>query len=304
MFSTLAKTSPYLWMLIGSFFFAIMGLLTESLGDEYSFAWIAGVRSGIATLLAVAMVWFSGARLVFFRPATLWWRSLAGCAAMMFLFFGMTHYDVSVILSLSSMYPIWVAVLGWPLLGHVPSRDTWIALAISTLGMWLVYSAAVMGDDSLAVQSHYLPHIAIPCGVIGGMLSGVALIGLHKVKDIDPRAVVAHFSAVSTMIAFSVWIIAPIFFGKGEAMVATDSTSLLRLLAVGVTAMLGQLFLTKAFAAGRPARISVVGLSQVAVAALYKWAVDGRVPSALGLAGMVLVVGTTLWVMLRNVESE
>ena len=87
-------------------------------------------------------------------------------------------------------------------------------------------------------------------------------------------------------------------------MVATDSTSLLRLLAVGVTAMLGQLFLTKAFAAGRPARISVVGLSQVAVAALYKWAVDGRVPSALGLAGMVLVVGTTLWVMLRNVESE
>jgi drug/metabolite transporter (DMT)-like permease len=283
-------------MLIGSIFFAIMSLLTESLGDEYSFAWIAGVRSGIATLLAIVVVWWNRKRLILWRPVTLWWRSLAGCAAMMCLFYAMTHYDVSVILSLSSMYPIWVAVLGWPLLGHLPSRDTWLALAISTLGMLLVYSAAV--GDKTSVVAHYVPYLAIPAGALGGFLSGIALIGLHKVKSIDPTAVVAHFSAVSTVIAFAIWAAIPA--GK---MVDTDSSSLLRLILVGVTAMLGQMFLTKAFAAGRPARVSVIGLSQVAIATSYKWICEGRIPTTISLVGMTFVVGATLWVMLRNADG-
>ncbi len=283
-------------MLIGSIFFAVMSLLTESLGDEYSFAWIAGVRSGIATLLAIIVVLLNRKRLILWRPATLWWRSLAGCAAMMCLFYAMTHYDVSVVLSLSSMYPIWVAVLGWPLLGHLPSRDTWLALAVSTIGMLLVYSAAIQSDSE--ISAHYVPLIAIPAGALAGLLSGIALIGLHKVKSVDPTAVVAHFSAVSTIIAFSIWAIIPT-----TNMVATDETSLFRLVLVGVTAMLGQMFLTKAFAAGRPARVSVVGLSQVAIATGYKWVCEGRAPTSLAILGMVLVIGATLWVMLRNVDA-
>ena len=284
-------------MLTGTIFFAIMSLLTESLGDEYSFAWIAGVRSGIATLLALVVVVVTRERLIFWRPITLWWRSLAGCASMMCLFYAMTHYDVSVILSLSSMYPIWVAVLGWPLLGHSPSRDTWLALAISTIGMLLVYTDAVRGD-SLS-SPHYVPQVAIPAGALAGLLSGIALIGLHKVKDVDPTAVVVHFSAVSTVIAFSIWSIVPT-----TAMVEPDRWSLVRLGLVGVTAMLGQVFLTKAFAAGRPARVSVVGLSQVAIATGYKLVCEGRVPSTIAFAGMLLVIGATVWVMLRNSASE
>jgi drug/metabolite transporter (DMT)-like permease len=83
-----------------------------------------------------------------------------------------------------------------------------------------------------------------------------------------------------------------------------DNGSLIRLVAVGVAAVLGQLFLTKAFAAGRPARISVIGLSQVAFAASYKWVVEGRVPSGIGFVGMLLVIGATVWVMLRSQADD
>lgn len=286
-------------MLIGSIFFAVMGLLTESLGDEYSFAWIAAIRSAIATLLAMLMVWLGGARFVVFKPATLWMRSLAGCCAMLCIFYAMTHYDVAIILSMSSMYPIWVAVLGWPLLGQLPSRDTWIALVVSTAGMLLVYASATGKSIGIEGHAHYLPQIAIPVAGLGAMLSGVALIGLHKVKEVDARAVVAHFSAVSTILSFLLWTSLP----AAKMGSATDPTSLPRLLGVGVTAMLGQLFLTKAFSAGRPARISVVGLSQVAVAASYKWVVEGRIPAPLAVIGMLMVIASTIWVMLRQ-ETE
>lgn len=295
---------PYLWMLIGSFFFACMGLLIESLGTEFSFAWIATIRSAVATLIAVAMVLYARAEFVVWRPKSLWMRSLAGCSAMLCLFFAMTHYDVAVVLSLSSMYPIWVAILGWPMLGQLPSRDTWLALTVSTVGMWLIYSSATgsaTGPASIGGEhSHYLPQVALPLATLASMFSAVALIGLHRVKELDPRAVVAHFSAVSTLLSLALWFSMPM-----QAMeVAPDNESVVRLVAVGVAAVLGQLFLTKAFAAGRPARISVIGLSQVAFAAAYKWFFEGRIPSSIGVLGMLLVIGATLWVMIRSQSRD
>ena len=287
-------------MLIGSFFFAVMGLLIESLGREYSFAWIATIRSAVATLIAVCMVLYARANFVVLRPGSLWMRSLAGCSAMLCLFFAMTHYDLPVVLSLSSMYPIWVAILGWPMLGQVPSRDTWLALSVSTVGMWLIYASAT-GPAALSNEHpQYLPQVAIPLAALASMFSAVALIGLHRVKEIDPRAVVTHFSAVSTLLSLLLWLFMPIQTMASK----TDHGSLVRLVAVGVAAVLGQLFLTKAFAAGRPARISVIGLSQVAFAASYKWIFEGRIPRGVGVVGMLLVIGATVWVMLRNQTED
>ncbi len=287
-------------MLIGSFFFAAMGLLIESLGTEFSFAWIATIRSAVASLIAVGMVLYARAEFVVWRPASLWMRSLAGCSAMLCLFFAMTHYDVAVVLSLSSMYPIWVAILGWPMLGQLPSRDTWLALTISTVGMWMIYSSATAPATFNGDHLHYAPQIALPLATLASMFSAVALIGLHRVKQVDPRAVVTHFSAVSTFLSLMLWFCMP----ATSIEAAPHSGSLLRLIAVGVAAVLGQLFLTKAFAAGRPARISVIGLSQVAFAAIYKWLVEGRIPSSLAVLGMLLVIGATLWVMLRNQSQD
>jgi drug/metabolite transporter (DMT)-like permease len=287
-------------MLIGSFFFAVMGLLIESLGREYSFAWIATIRSAVATLIAIGMVLYARAEFAVLRPASLWMRSLAGCTAMLCLFFAMTHYDVAVILSLSSMYPIWVAILGWPLLGQIPSRDTWLALSVSTVGMWLIYSSATSPTAFSDDHAHYLPQVAIPLAALASMFSAVALIGLHRVKQLDARAVVTHFSAVSTLLSFVLWCFTPM----QTMSTASTTSSLVRLVAVGVAAVLGQLFLTKAFAAGRPARISVIGLSQVAFAASYKWIFEGRIPSSVGVVGMLLVISATVWVMVRSQDKD
>ncbi|MCU0719754.1 MAG: hypothetical protein MUC83_08625, partial [Pirellula sp.] len=80
----------YLWMLIGSLFFAIMALLAESLKEQFSFPWISTIRSGVATCLAFALAAFAGSKLVFFKPFTLWIRSLSGWISMMFCFYAMT----------------------------------------------------------------------------------------------------------------------------------------------------------------------------------------------------------------------
>ncbi len=289
----------YLWMLIGSLFFAIMSLLTESLGDQFSFTWIVAIRSLIASTWMVSFTLINGKKLVFLKPASLWMRSLAGCTAMLGLFYAMTHYDVAVVLSLSGTFPIWVAILSWPLLGQIPSRSTWLALLVSVGGMALVYLAANQPASEQTVLAHHRPTLAILAATFAAIFSGVALIGLHKVKSIEPSAVVAHFSMVSTLICFTLWAILP--WDQNPTPIGWESWG--RLIGVGITATLGQFFLTKAFQHGQPAKVAVIGLSQVAIAALYKWLAYGRVPTSLSILGMLLILAATLWVMLYRREK-
>jgi drug/metabolite transporter (DMT)-like permease len=72
------------------------------------------------------------------------------------------------------------------------------------------------------------------------------------------------------------------------------------LLGVGVAALIGQLFLTKAFAAGEAASVSVVGLSQVVFAVVFDVLVFRDRFTAAALAGMGLVVAPTAWLMLSR----
>ncbi len=282
-------------MLIGSVCFAMMALLAESLRDQFTYPWITMVRSGIATTLAIALTLLGGAQLVFLRPVTLWVRSLSGWASMICGFYALTHYDVEIVLALTNMYPLWVAILSWPLLGKTPSPKTWLALFVSCVGMWLVYASSI-SFDTIDTSRSYHPQLAIPMAILAGMLSGVALINLHRVKHIDTRAVVAHFSAVATVLSLFVWIFLPV----SPPVDVVDRASVLRLLGVGLAATLGQICLTMAFSTGAPARVSVVGLSQVVVAVIAKFIIEGRIPTPGSMLGMSLVVASTIWVILSD----
>ncbi len=285
-------------MLVGSIFFAIMALLAESLKEQFSYPWITMVRSGVATVLALALALGAGAKLVFLKPMSLWIRSLSGWASMICGFYALTHYDVEIVLALTNMYPLWVAVLSWPLLGVLPSSKTWIALAISCIGMWMVYASSLV---AVVAPSRFSdPQTAIPMAIMAGMLSGVALINLHRVKDVDTRSVVAHFSAVATACSLVVWLLVPV----SAPTRTVDSASIIRIIGIGIAATVGQLCLTKAFSTGSPSRVSVVGLSQVVVAALVKWFMEQRVPTVGCIIGMLLVVLATVWVILSQPTKQ
>jgi drug/metabolite transporter (DMT)-like permease len=69
-------------------------------------------------------------------------------------------------------------------------------------------------------------------------------------------------------------------------------------LVVGLSATVGQLFLTRAFTGGMPAKVSVAGLSQVAFAMLYEGLFEGRAFNWLTLVGIGLVLAPTAWLLL------
>lgn len=280
---------PYLWMLCGAASFAMMSFLAAGLKDELDWQWIAIARTGLAMIFAAMLAIAGGAKLVFFRPAKLWMRSIAGSISLVCGFYAMTHYPVSEVLTLTNMFPLWVAVLSLPLLGEWPPADVWPAVVIGVIGVVLIQS----GQTQLATGSS----LAVALAVVSSMMSGVALIGLHNVREIDPRAIVAHFSAVALAFALAALLL------PGTKLPSIDLLSGTKLLGMGLFATAGQLCLTKAFATGPPARVSVVGLTQIGFSMLLEMAFWHRTFSGLTLLGIALIVAPTAWSLLRATRS-
>jgi drug/metabolite transporter (DMT)-like permease len=284
---------PYVLMLLGAAAFSVMAMFTVALKESVDWQWIAIARAGLAMTFAAIMAKAAGKQLVFLRPRKLWIRSIAGSISLVCGFYAMTHYPVSEVLTLTNMFPLWVAVLSLPLLGHWPSLDVWPAVILGLAGVVLIQQP--FGGAPIAGITTLTGQIAVAAAMVSSFTSAVALIGLHHVREIDPRAVVAHFSGVALACCIAALFIFPTHYA-----LTLDCQTLLLLLGVGVSATVGQILLTLAFGLGSPARVSVVGLSQVGFTMLLEIAISHRSFNPVTLVGIALVLGPTAWTLLRG----
>jgi drug/metabolite transporter (DMT)-like permease len=281
---------PYLWMLSGSLAFAVMATLAHTLRAHCDWQVIAIARTALALVFAAGLARAAGARLVFWRPRILWVRSIAGSISLIGTFYAFTRLPVSDVLTLTSLFPIWVALLSWPLLKERPTGSVWLSVASSTVGVALVQ------------QPHFAEgNFATLVALGASFFTAVALMGLHQLQHIDVRAIVVHFSGVSLLFCLAALCL---FEGRYTPASALNGYPLLMLLGVGVTATVGQLFLTKAFAAGPPAKVSVVGLTQIVFVMVLEVLLTDRSFSPATLLGIALVMAPTAWLMVKSGAPE
>jgi drug/metabolite transporter (DMT)-like permease len=277
--------SPYAWMLTSSFAFSWMTIAAHIAGQGCPWQIIALVRALVPLFLLAAWARYDGVRLVLWGPPALWMRSIAGSCSLVGSFYAMTHMPPAEANSLANTFPIWVAVLSWPLLGEMPSRAVWLSVFTGVCGVLLVFRPDIDGLNVTAV-------VALAVSVF----TAIAMMGLHRLKTIDPRAVVVHFSAVSALFSLTAFFLIPT--PPPEAPFQWHAIGLL--LGVGLTATVGQYYLTRAFTAGAPARVSVVCLSQVIFILMLDMALLGNIPDRVKLLGVLLILAPTGWIILQR----
>ncbi len=279
-----------LWMLLGSFVFSIMAAFAHVLGDQVDWQIVALARSGVAFALAILLAWLGGGRLVFWRPGMLWVRSLSGSVSLVCTFYALTHLPLAEVLTITNTFPVWLAVLSWPMLGERPGIDVWMASILGVVGVALIKQPWSRGD--LAID--WLPLLA---AFMAAWSTALAMLGLNRLGHIDTRAVVAHFSGVGILFALG----AMLLFPREHLETSVTAGSVPWLLAgVGLTATAGQLCLTRAFTTGKASRVAVVGLSQVLFAVAIDWLFFQKPVNALAMLGMVLVVVPTAHVIMQR----
>ena len=164
----------------------------------------------------------------------------------------------------------------------------WIAVVIGIVGVVLIQQPQLAQGN-----------LAVLAPLAASFLLAIVMIALHQVKEIDSRAVVLHFALSAFVTSFVVFAVsAP----RAPLLMSLPWTTVLMLIATGVAATSGQLFLTVAFAAGPPAKVSVVGLTQVGFAMFYDVGIWGHAFNTLSLVGILLALAPTGWLL--YVESR
>lgn len=283
-----ADVRPYIWMLCGSFSFTIMAVLASDLvhvSRRCDWQTVAVFRAGLVAAFAAVLARFAGARLVFW-PWRLWVRSVAGSFSMLCTFYAFGNLPVPDVVTLTNTFPIWVALLGWPLYGHAPGLKMTAAILVGVTGVALVE------------QPHFASgNFGVASALAAAGFTAVAMLGLHSIKGIDPRAVVVHFSAVATVFCLGAFLVGP---RDHPASSVLDPVVALELLGMGVAATVGQIFLTLAFSRGSPAKVSVVGLTQIVFALAFGVWLFGHEVNAATLVGTLLVIAPTAWLLLQR----
>lgn len=279
---------PYLWMLCGSFSFTLMAVLVHDLlqvSRTCDWQLVAVFRSGLVALFAAVLAKTGGARLEF-RPWRLWVRSLAGSCSMVCTFYAFHRLPVADVITLTNTFPIWVAVLAWPLYGQLPGAKMVVAILLGVAGVALVQ------------QPHFASgNLGVLAALAAALFTAVAMLGLHSIGELDPRAIVVHFSAVATVFCLAAFFIGPHEHDPAQAL---EWRNLIRLVAMAIAALVGQIFLTLAFGSGAPSQVSVVGLTQIVFALAFDVWLFGHALDAMTLAGTALVIAPTAWLLSRK----
>jgi drug/metabolite transporter (DMT)-like permease len=283
---------PYLYMVCGSFAFSIMAVLTEALtraepGAEPPCDWttVSVFRAALVAAFAWVLAVRAGARLVWVRPGRLWVRSVAGSCSMVCAFYAFGNLPSADVVTLSNTFPLWVAVLCWPLYGELPGWGTALAILAGVCGVVLVEQ----------------PHIesgnwGVAAALAAAWFTAIAMLGLNRLGDLDPRSVVVHFSLVATAFCLGAFAVVPRQQPLGNL---ADPWVIAALLGIGVSATVGQVFLTLAFGRGAPARVSVVGLTQIVFVLAMGAVLFGRSVNATAALGTALVIAPTAWLILH-----
>jgi drug/metabolite transporter (DMT)-like permease len=206
-------------------------------------------RAVVAFFFATIIARAGRVKLVWRGSAALWVRSLAGSTGMLCNFYALAHLPVSDTLTLMNTSPIWVTLLLWLMFGQRP-----------TVGIICAVGASVAGI-ALIQQPHFQSgKFACLMALCGSFCTSIAMLGLNRLKHLDPRAIVTHFSGVAGVATVLFLLLTN---RKDYSTQLGDKSVLPLLLLVGAAGVAGQIGMTRAFAKGPASRISVIALESI-----------------------------------------
>ncbi|QEH36849.1 EamA-like transporter family protein [Aquisphaera giovannonii] len=277
---------PAAWMIAAAFWFATMGALTHAVAPRCDWILIALVRVSCSFVMSASLAAMAGAGLVVWRPRTLWLRSAAGTIGLICTFYALSRLPVADVLTLTNAYPLWIVLMS---VHGSPPREVAADLACVLAGVAGVALIQRPHAESAA-------NLAAPVALAASFATAVAMLGLHRLRHVDSRAVVAHFSGLATLVLLAWTALHPALLRRSDM----DAVTALVLLGVGLSGTIGQIFLTKAYGAGLPSRVAVLSLTQVLFGMIFDVLIDGRLLGPVSVAGFLLVLGPTAWVTARR----
>lgn len=273
------------FLLLAALSFSSMSVVVKLAGRELPLAMLVLARGAVSLALTFALLRARGIAVWGKQPKVLLLRAFFGLCALALYFHALTVLPLAETTVLHYLNPIFTALIAsiW-----LKERIEWrlvIAIVLAFAGTIAITQPAILfgGGATLAAAG-------VAAAIASAVFSACAYVTVRTLsKSEAPEVIVFYFAFVATP--------APLPFAIADWVWPSLSQWGL-LLAIGIAAQFGQMFLTRGLGLVPAARATAIGYVQIAFAAGWGFIVFGEQPTPWTLLGALLVTfgtGLLLW---------
>lgn len=270
---------------LGSFALVVMGMVVKVLGSRIPTIEILFFRSLIGFFMVIPVFMRDPlAPLRTRRQGMHFLRGGIGTIGNVLFFWTLTHMLLADAMALQFSRPLFMIPLAIVLLGEVVGWRRSIVTVVGFVGI-VIYSRPFTGG--------FDPGVFV--GASGALTGALVLVCIKRLSTTEPTPVImfyyAFWTAMLSLIP-TVWFwVTPSWF------------ELSLLAAVGFLGISGQWMITHGWTLGDTTALIPLDYLRIVYSALLGWLVFGELPGVWSYAGMALIVGSSLYLVLNEVRK-
>lgn len=279
------KYKGVFYMLLAAMGFSIMGGAAKALKGNFNAGQLVFYRNLIGLI-------FLAASLITRPPASqggkfhlLLFRGLMGTTALYTLLYCILHIPLGTAMSYNLTSALFIAVFSFLLFREYNGKRVLLAVLLGFLGMLLIYKPVM--------HFPWYYHLA---GLISGITSALAYITVGRLnKYYDPRIIVLAFIGTGVLV--------PLLFMVARAVFAlpVDEVFFIAwkwpqgfewglLLLLGLAALFGQYFVTRAYGSDKAGIVSAVGYANIIFSVFIGMMLNDPFPDLISWAGIFCII--------------
>lgn len=268
-----------LWMVAAALLFSLMGVCVKLAGRHYGVTEIVFYRSLFGVISLAAFVHWRGFSLATPLAGTHLRRGVVGIAALALWFFATTVLPLGTAITLNYTSPLFLAAFLVGIALRRADRIDWRLVAAVAAG----FAGVVMVLQPSFTDEQMVPALA---GLLSGLLSAAAYWYVRELGRLgEPEwRTVFYFSLTGTLLGLA----STLYLGFS----AHSGVGVALLLAIGATATLAQLAMTRAYSHGHTLVVANLQFSAVVFASALGIAFFGdRIP-LIGWIGIAVIIAS------------
>jgi len=290
-----------LWMLFASFMFSLMGVCVKLASVSSSTSDIVMCRGITGLVMMFALAHLRGLPLRTDFPWHHAWRGVVGVIALWLWFFSFPRLPLATAMTLNYMAPIWIAAivftLGW---WHQHRRFEWgLAAAILTsfVGVALLLRPTIHAEQWLGGL------VALASGIV----SAFAYLQVRKLGQLgEPEyRVVFYFSAAGAIGGLLSGLIDNYLdTGQLRLLHSLSPYDLFLLIAIGVTATIAQIAMTRAYRLGAMLVTANLQYSGIVFSSIWGILIWGDHIDLYGWLGIAIILASGVVATFYNTRNS
>lgn len=272
------------WMLVAGFFFAVMGVFVKFEGSRFLSHELVFYRSLTGFVVVTVTALLSRQSLLTRHWGLHLRRSVFGIISLLLYFYALTRLPLATAVALNYTSPLFLALV---LIGL--SREPLRARNLLAILLGLIGVALVLRPHLGAQQ--WLAGLA---GLLSGLFAGLVFFNVRAMGKVgEPEwRVVMYFTLLSSLVSGGLTL-APLWLGVALTWPLPHPVSALDaplLLAIGFSALLGQLAMTRAYKTGAVWRSSQYAYFTIVFSSAFDIVLNGEWLSPVGWAGIATII--------------